>query len=212
MSYILKYISQGEHQQQDFKMRVDDSKKIAKTLSAYANTDGGRLLIGVKDNGTVCGCNIEEEAHMIEAAANMYCEPPVSYHTQLWKVDYMNVLEVVIEASEGRPHFAINENKKRRAYVRQADRNIVANGVLLKVWQHEASRHEGNFEYDLEKEKLFDKFKTREYLGFFAISRITKLNPAQTEDMLAQLIQWEVVEMEMDGKKSMFKLSHPVSS
>jgi len=32
MSYILKYIAEGEHQQQDFKMRIDDSKKIAKTL------------------------------------------------------------------------------------------------------------------------------------------------------------------------------------
>ena len=44
-------IEQGEHQQLDFKFEVSDSKKIARTLSAFANTDGGRLLIGVKDNG-----------------------------------------------------------------------------------------------------------------------------------------------------------------
>ena len=41
-------IAQGEHQQLDFKFEVSDSKKIARTLSAFANTDGGRLLIGVK--------------------------------------------------------------------------------------------------------------------------------------------------------------------
>ena len=45
---IEELISQGEHQQQDFKFEVSDSKKIARTLSAFANTDGGRLLIGVK--------------------------------------------------------------------------------------------------------------------------------------------------------------------
>ena len=38
-------IEQGEHQQLDFKFEVSDSKKIARTLSAFANTDGGRLLM-----------------------------------------------------------------------------------------------------------------------------------------------------------------------
>ena len=44
---IEELIAQGEHQQLDFKFEVSDSKKIARTLSAFANTDGGRLLIGV---------------------------------------------------------------------------------------------------------------------------------------------------------------------
>lgn len=35
-------IEQGEHQQLDFKFEVSDSKKIARTLSAFANTDGVR--------------------------------------------------------------------------------------------------------------------------------------------------------------------------
>lgn len=53
-------IEQGEHQQLDFKFEVSDSKKIARTLSAFANTDGGRLLIGVKDNGNISGVRSEE--------------------------------------------------------------------------------------------------------------------------------------------------------
>ncbi len=47
---LLNKIKEGEHQTQDFKFRIDSSQKIAKTLSAFANTDGGSLLIGVKDN------------------------------------------------------------------------------------------------------------------------------------------------------------------
>ena len=50
MSYVQQMIEEGE-QTQDFKMRIDDAAKIARTLVAFANTDGGRLLIGVKDNG-----------------------------------------------------------------------------------------------------------------------------------------------------------------
>ena len=206
MSYILKYIAEGEHQQQDFKMRIDDSKKIAKTLAAFANSDGGRLLIGVKDNGTVCGCPIEEEVHMIEAAADMYCEPKVQFETQRWKVDFMNVLEVFVPPSGRRPHFAINEGDKKKAYVRRGDQNFKANGVLLKVWEHDQESVDVNFEYDEEKEELFDKMKNKESLGFMAVSRITRLNPQQTEELLAQLIAWEVVEMEMNGKNASFRL------
>ena len=44
-SYIHKLIAQGEHQQQDFKFEISDSKKIARSLAAFSNTDGGKLLV-----------------------------------------------------------------------------------------------------------------------------------------------------------------------
>jgi len=37
-------IEAGEDQQLDFKCCVSDSRKIARTLSAFSNSDGGRLL------------------------------------------------------------------------------------------------------------------------------------------------------------------------
>ena len=64
--YIHLLIAEGEHQRQDFKFEISDARKIAKTLSAFANTDGGRLLIGVKDNGKIAGVRSDEEQYMIE--------------------------------------------------------------------------------------------------------------------------------------------------
>ena len=66
MSYVLQMIEEGEHQTQDFKMRVDNARKIAKTIVAFANSNGGRLLIGVKDNGGIVGVQTDEEVHVIE--------------------------------------------------------------------------------------------------------------------------------------------------
>ena len=77
--YIQQLVAEGEHCHQDFKFEISDARKIARSLSAFANTEGGRLLVGVKDNGKIAGIRSEEEIYMIEAAANMYCQPKVEY-------------------------------------------------------------------------------------------------------------------------------------
>ena len=81
--YIYSLIAEGEHQQQDFKFEISDARKIAKTFSAFANTDGGKLLIGVKDNGRIAGVRSEEEMYMIETAAQLYCIPEIKYTMQV---------------------------------------------------------------------------------------------------------------------------------
>lgn len=95
--YIHTLIAEGEHQQQDFKFEISDARKIAKTLSAFANTDGGRLLIGVKDNGRIAGVRSEEEKYMIEAAAQLYCIPEIDYTLQTYIVEGKQVLVATIE-------------------------------------------------------------------------------------------------------------------
>ena len=67
------------------KFEISDARKIAKTLSAFANTDGGKLLIGVKDNGKIAGVRSDEEQYMIEAAAGLYCSPEVNYTMHVYK-------------------------------------------------------------------------------------------------------------------------------
>lgn len=74
--YINRLISEGEHEHQDFKFAITDAAKIAHSISAFANNDGGRLLVGVKDNGNIAGIRSEEDIFVIEQAASMYCHPP----------------------------------------------------------------------------------------------------------------------------------------
>ena len=101
--YIYKLIEEGEHQQQDFKFEISDARKIAKSLSAFSNTDGGRLLIGVKDNGKIAGVRSEEEIYMIEAAAKLYCQPQVNCQMQIHDIDGHTVLEVIVPPGTTKP-------------------------------------------------------------------------------------------------------------
>ena len=108
--HIQKLIAEGEHQMLDFKFEVSDSKKIARSLVAFANTDGGRLLIGVKDNGAISGIRSEEEKHMIQTAAQMYCRPEVEYTAKEWNINGKTVLEVIIPKSKHHKHKAPDHN------------------------------------------------------------------------------------------------------
>ena len=108
--YIHALIAEGEHQQQDFKFEISDARKIAKTLSAFANTDGGRLLIGVMDNGKIAGVRSEEEIYMIEAAAHLYCIPEVEYTMQTYIVEGRQVLVDTIEETPHKPVYDKDEN------------------------------------------------------------------------------------------------------
>ncbi|MDE6288766.1 MAG: ATP-binding protein, partial [Muribaculaceae bacterium] len=74
--YIMALVAEGEHDRQDFKYAVSDARKIARSISAFANAGGGRLLIGVKDNGAIAGVRNEEDAYVVELAAHRYCDPP----------------------------------------------------------------------------------------------------------------------------------------
>jgi predicted HTH transcriptional regulator len=208
MSQLINLIAEGEHQSQDFKMRIEDARKIARTLVAFANTDGGRVLIGVKDNGSVSGVQPEEEFHMIEAAAEMYSQPPIAFTTQVWKVNNKAVLEIFIEASSARPHFAKDETGEWCAYQRQDDRNVKANGVLLKVWEFTRARTPVEFAYTNRVRRLFHLLQRNQDLTQRSISKLLRMGREQTELLLAQLVVWEVVEMNFTDTGCFFSLIH----
>ena len=136
-NHIQNLISEGEHQMLDFKFEISDSRRIARSLAAFANTDGGRLLVGVKDNGAIAGVRSDEEIHMIQAAAEMYCQPKVDYSTEEWEINGKTVLEVIIPKDKHHKHKAPDNQGDYRIFVRVKDENLVADSVLIKVWKAE---------------------------------------------------------------------------
>lgn len=122
--YIYGLIEEGEHECQDFKFAITDSRKIARSIAAFANNKGGRLLVGVKDNGTVAGIRNDEEIYMIEQAAERYCKPVQSVEQTLYCVDGKYVLKVDISSFDKKPVLAQDDNGKWQVYYRVADENV----------------------------------------------------------------------------------------
>ncbi len=136
---ITSLISEGEHDRQDFKFLISDGRKIARSISAFANADGGRLLIGVKDNGTVAGVRNEEDVYVVEMAAQRYCDPPQQVDFSAYSYDTgITVIIASIAKSTDRPVRAQEPDGRWRAYYRVADENIVAHPLMVRAWQTDA--------------------------------------------------------------------------
>ncbi len=133
--YIASLVAEGEHERQDFKYSISDARKIARSISAFANHGGGRLLIGVKDNGVIAGVRNEEDAYVVELAGSRYCDPPVEVEFAAYSVDAgVVVITASIAADPRRPIRVIEQDGRRRAYYRVADENIVAHPLMVRAW------------------------------------------------------------------------------
>jgi predicted HTH transcriptional regulator len=133
MDELQRLILQGENDTVDFKQRVTQPEKIARTLVSFANTRGGVILIGVKDNGTISGIDPEEEKHTLQLAADFYCDPPVKVLYEEVEDDHRTVLKVIVPESKFKPHFAKVKEDDWRGFVRVKDTSVQTSKMVDKT-------------------------------------------------------------------------------
>ena len=204
---LFKLISQGEHQQQDFKYCINDSRKIAKSLVAFANTDGGRLLIGVKDNGKIIGISSDEEFYMVEAAAKIYSRPAVKFYVQQWDDEGKIVLEIIVEKSNEKPHYAMNEDGKWVVYIRRAYENVAANNILIKSWKLEKSKKGLLFTYDEPRVLLIKYLEENKTITISKFCRISQITRIHAEKILSELLFLKCINADFNNNPVTYSLN-----
>jgi len=203
--YIKELIKQGEHQELDFKFEISNSKKIARTLSAFSNTDGGKLLVGVKDNGKISGVRSEEEVYMVKGAAELFCKPAIPLKIDSWEISGKTVLEVTVQKAKERPVYAKDDSGQWKAWIRKEDENFIANRILIKSWARK-NRKRGTFLEMTEKEKSFLKhLDEHQIINFSKLRRITKSTSPQTEILLINFLSLDIIELEYLPKGIYYK-------
>lgn len=203
--YLLGLIREGEHQQQDFKYRVSDACKLAKSVSAFANTDGGRLLIGVRDDGYLAGVRSEEEIFMMHQAAYKFCKPEPSIKFDTFHVDGRTIVIATVPPSDKRPVCAQNDEGKMRAYIRIKDENIVASPVHLALWRESQKPQGSVLTYNDNIKKLLNVMEGCQTLN--QIVRLSKLPRYKVITLLARLIRFGTARWEYTNQQFLFSLT-----
>jgi predicted HTH transcriptional regulator len=206
--YIHNLILQGENQHLDFKYEISDAKKIARTFAAFANTNGGTLLIGVKDNGNISGIRTDEEAYMAEAAAHIYCKPPVNFTIIPHSINEKRILEVKIPESSNKPHSAPWKNDLWQIFVRVGDQNFIAPKVLTEVWKLKYKKDKLLVRYNDFEEKLFILMRSKPEITISDFIGNCNVKPYLAIKILANLIAIDLIVLRITENETFFRLQY----
>ena len=195
--YILSLIAEGEHEHQDFKYQISDARKIARSISAFANHNGGHLLIGVKDNGAIVGVSSDEEMYMIDQAAQMYCQPPQSVQFTLYRVEGKSVLKVDIAETLDRPVKAPDEKGEWKAYYRVADENVLASAMHVRLMERDCvDESPVVVSYSEREQSLLDYLQTHGGITLSGFARLAHCSRSTAEQTILNLCDMGVISLE----------------
>jgi len=91
-----RLISIGESQELEFKKERGDGFTIVQSIIAFANSNGGTVLIGVDDNATIVGTDPESDKKKIEEWIERKCDPPVTASFDTVVIDDKKLLAVSV--------------------------------------------------------------------------------------------------------------------
>jgi len=134
-SVLLRLLQQGEGTGIEFKRKINHPAKIAKSISAFANTSGGYIIIGIDDDGFPYG--IEDEkypADRVLSISESYLNPTVNLSLDLVALNAKEILVVRIDQSQDRPHFVVDlETGSKSAYIRSGNQSVEATPVQIEM-------------------------------------------------------------------------------
>jgi ATP-dependent DNA helicase RecG len=116
----------------EFKRDLSSPKPLLKTLVAFANTAGGKLVIGVDDARQIIGVSnpLDDEKRLCNLIADSIA-PRLVPNVELLTVDGKTLLIVVVFVSWNRPHWLKSEGAEAGVYVRLGTTNWQADAALI---------------------------------------------------------------------------------
>ncbi len=179
---LKELVRQGEGKHLEFKLKTNHPEKIVREIVAFANTDGGKLLIGVGDDRSIKGLKYaDEDEYILVKAIEKYCSPNIDYSIDRVHVgDEYEVLVFNIKPSKDQTHFVYQDNATtssaalyaipnkailpeskptKRTYIRVADKSIQASREMREILRRGRHARDIQFVYGDKEQKLI------QYLG-----------------------------------------------
>jgi hypothetical protein len=97
-------INRGENEQVEFKRDLSHREDFLETVTAFANTEGGSILVGVDDNGTIIGTYEKKFEERVQSMVRDNCEPPPKIRIERKEVQSRAIYLVQIPEGEEKPY------------------------------------------------------------------------------------------------------------
>jgi predicted HTH transcriptional regulator len=204
---ILQLIAKGESETLDFKKTISSAAKIAKTLSAFSNHKGGKLLVGVNDNKTISGVRSEDEKYMLDMAASFYCKPEVQLTINEWEIQGKTIIEATIKEAENKPVYAKDEAGKWWAHIRVKDQSLLASKVVVDVLKKETQKQGAFITYTKHEEALLHYLGKNQRITLKELCKLLNISRWRAQKMLVNLVSAGVLRNHTTEKTEFYTLS-----
>ena len=135
----------GESKNVEYKVTLPDkSEKYMKTIVAFANTQGGKLIVGIDDKThEIVGVENEILFQVMDGIANAIsdsCVPQIIPDIEPQTVDGKTVIVVSVEAGKNRPYYLKSKGKENGTYIRVAGTSRQAFPEKIRELEMEGAR------------------------------------------------------------------------
>lgn len=210
---LRKLIDEGESSTTEFKRKLNNSFKIAKEISAFSNSKGGIILIGVDDDGTIVGVESEKyEEEVIKEACDFHLEPRVIPEISNESYLGFEILVVIIPESDNKPVKLLIENEqgqvKKRAYIRVGEKSVMASSEMARAlrYQNQESEKELKLVIGSKEKSLFNYLEKYERATVKDFAKLVNISKRRAERLMIRLMRAGVLQIHHDTSNDYFTL------
>lgn len=197
---LFSLIEGGENLNVEFKQRFSTHEKIAKEIIAFANTKGGYIIFGVKDNGKVCGVLSEKgTVELVNQVFNDFIEPKVKFNIEYFDVNDDEVIVFEIFESENKPHRLQDyqtqlDLNSAQVFVRVNDKSVPASKEMIKLMQvHTADLNLNNYEIGKNEKIAFEFLDEHERISVKQLAEKANISNRRASRTLIKLVRANIL-------------------
>ena len=174
---LVDYLRLDEGKTLEFKRDLSSARNILRTVSAFSNTSGGTILIGIEDDRTVSGLeNPKESEEKLSSIISDGISPLVVPEIDILSWRDRNVLRVVVYPGPSKPYFLRDTGNAEGTFVRIGSTNRKADECVIRS----LSRHALSRSFDEEAVVECNS----EAIDFLAASELfSGIRPLKREDL-----------------------------
>lgn len=203
----------GEGISLEFKHKVPRPERIAKEIVALANTNGGRIVLGVSDDGTIRGvADASEEEFLLRQATEAHCRPPVEYETERIVIaPRQDVIIVTIPESQSKPHFVAGDpatNGEGLAYVRVEEKSMEASDETLELLREQNEEAGVTFEFGETESLLMRYLDDYGRITVSELAQLADIPPERASQTLLRLERADLLRLHTNQEGDYFTLNY----
>ena len=117
----------GENEEVEFKVDFPEGDKIARAVAAFANGNGGTIIIGIRNSGDVAGIrgDVAAARDTFDNIVRDSVRPPPKYRPFTGTLEGLSVIAIRVAPGDDRP-YGVGPNGGRRYYIRRGATNRIA--------------------------------------------------------------------------------------